>query len=330
MKNRLLYIPLTFILVTLLVTACSKQSPAPGITAPNVYIAGYIAGGGSPLAVLWNNASTNFLSDTTTGSSIAYSIFGSGNDIYVGGWETVGGYNRATVWKNGVATNLSSPTLNAFIASIFISGSDVYAVGEGWDNYGDSTHMILWQNGIASILDSQLALVSSIFVSSKDVYIAGTNSSGAARYLRNGAPYDLAAQGSSSIFVDGSNVYVTANQVINTREVATYWINGTPVNLTAPQSSGTAAESLFVIGSDIYVSGYQTLNGINIATYWKNGNSNLLSNLSFNSFASSIFVLGTDVYAAGASNQLATYWKNGLEIQLSPKRLSYAEGIYAK
>ncbi|HSZ86892.1 MAG TPA: hypothetical protein VK787_12740 [Puia sp.] len=312
---------------------CQKHSQSPA-TTPDIYITGTIVNYG----VLWNSGTISYLSDTTNPPSYAGPIFVNGNDMYIAGSEVYGAARAATYWKNGIATHLTSPTINAFINSIFVSGNDVYAVGGGYNVFAGTLSVIYWKNGVGVILDSStdvnhvytnISSANSIYVSDTDVYIGGENSVGA-YYSKNGVVTNINSFYCTAIFVSGSDVYAVADEVVNNFSVASYWKNGTPVNLVTSPSSNSDAEAIFIFGSDIYVSGSQNINGFDVATYWKNGVAKVIGNQSVNSYGNAIFVNGADVYVAGFSNKSACYWKNGIPIPLSNRSSSSANSIYVK
>ncbi len=99
-----------------------------------VYVTGY---SGSPKkAMLWvDNVPTEL------GNGEARSVFVSGNDVYVAGYETVSGSNTARYWKNGVETVLATGSTYPTALSIYVKDGDVYVSGrEGQDAK-------YWKNG---------------------------------------------------------------------------------------------------------------------------------------------------------------------------------------
>jgi hypothetical protein len=94
-------------------------------------------------ATLWKNG----IAQTLIGESAsASSVFVSGSDVYVAGWERNTGH---TLWKNGTAQ-----AVNFTINSIFVSGSDVYLVGDDYSLGLSNPRAVLWKNGTAhNILD---------------------------------------------------------------------------------------------------------------------------------------------------------------------------------
>ena len=127
--------------ITTLLTAFLLTSIT--LTAQDVYVAGieYTNEGSVLVPTLWENGTQQSLG---SGSSNTYagSVFVSGSDVYVAGYESNGTRLVATLWKNGVAQDLTDGTVVAVAYSVFVYGSDVYVAGSEDDS------AILWKNGI--------------------------------------------------------------------------------------------------------------------------------------------------------------------------------------
>jgi len=93
-------------------------------------------------------------------------------DVYVAGWESnTQGVYVAVLWKNGIPQYLTDGTVSAWAMSVFVSGNDVYVVGEN-----PSNTVVLWKNGeLQYLTDGEKAFsgCGSVFVSGNDVYVAG-------------------------------------------------------------------------------------------------------------------------------------------------------------
>jgi hypothetical protein len=316
---------------TLTIALTTYENSVNPIDPPGtVYVAGYIDNG----ATVWRNGVAISLPGT---GAYASSVFVSGSNIYVAGYEWNGKGQTATVWKNGVATSLTDGTLtdgtySAMANSVFVSGSDVYVAGYDvlYESNGTGQIAKIWKNGVATSLTdgTYYSIASSVFVSGSDVYVAGYEpngrtqvaivwKNGVATSLTDGTYYSIA----SSVFVSGSDVYV-AGTVANLpgSYVATVWKNGVATSLAG---TGVAyAYSVFVLGSDVYVAG-QVFNGGGggVATVWKNGVATSLTDGTNNASASSVFVSASDIYVAGyvsnGTNFFPTVWKNGVATSLT-------------
>ena len=189
-----------------------------------------------------------------TGNAIATSVFVSGNDVYVAGYEWSVSQNRFfdRLWKNGVVQNLEVATGYSMAHSVFVSGSDVYMVGSQ-----------TWKNG--NMLYTNAG--NSIFVSGSDVYVAGRDVSGYSNVSRlwiNGVAQTGYGGGTnaSSVFVSGSDVYVVGDMNYNTMNAnsARLWINGVqqhrPLLVVYFENENyfAAAHSVYVSGSNILCS----------------------------------------------------------------------------
>jgi hypothetical protein len=93
-----------------------------GLLGNDLYAVGQQNDGTGIKARIWKNGVGTNLSEV---ASSATCVFFSGNDIYVGGYLSGTG-GGAAIWKNGVPTII--PGLSV-VESIYIKGSDVYAVG---------------------------------------------------------------------------------------------------------------------------------------------------------------------------------------------------------
>jgi Carboxypeptidase regulatory-like domain len=260
------------------------------VAGSNVYVAGSLGNA----AVLWKNGLATYL---TNGSSpaAANSVFISGTDVYVAGYEHSTWGDIAKVWKNGVATNLggglypNGSSYDAHANSVFVSGTDVYVAGQAFNA------AIIWKNGVVTTLAGgtlqNYAQAFSVFVSGTDAYVAGDE--------EVPFPNNLAAK---------------------------VWKNSVATNLTSNGITTANANSVFVSGTDVYVAGSEQIQGSSIAKLWKNGVATTLSNVS--SDANSVFVSSTDVYVAGVLGGAAVVWKNGVATYLANGTDAYSVFVY--
>jgi len=168
-----------------------------------------------------------------------------------------------------------------------------------------------------------------------DIYVAGYvyNTSGQAAYWKNGVAQQVDPIGTTSnanaIAVQGNDVYLAGNAIVNGVMKAVYWKNGIPTVL-----DNGAAYGIAVQGSDVYVVGCNNLGtGIYVydaATCWKNGVAMMLQNIAeenpggpIGSLAMAIAVQGSDVHIVGygdvswgGGDPVALYWKNGVATEL--------------
>jgi hypothetical protein len=117
-----------------------------------VYVCGrydYDNAQGKSAAALWKNGVVQYLTDGKNHAS-AKSIFVSGNDVFVAGYEQSGKgpayHHVAMLWQNGVASPLSDGENSAEGYSVFVIGKNVYVAGRDGDN------AVLWKNGGRTVL----------------------------------------------------------------------------------------------------------------------------------------------------------------------------------
>ncbi len=256
----------------------------------------------------WKNGVFTQLGSGTR-TSYATSIVISGNDIYVGGYESNGTVNVAKCWKNGIEINAySNGTKASQIQSIFVNGTDVHLAGYNTNVTSPSRLPYYWKSDMVTV---PATLTTTI--------------------LGDKATYSSAR----SVFVSDGNVYVAGQENSPAAptgtglSIAKYWKDETAVVLSGLATSTMYATSIFVLGTgentNVYVAGYEFTNAtggnINIPKYWKNGTvMNLTSGTNAATgevTAGSIFVSDTAVYVAGyeagtsATNFVAKCWKNG-------------------
>ena len=77
------------------------------------------------------------------------SVFTSGNDVYVVGYDYIDSKKVAVLWKNGEAQKLSDKESTA--NCVFVSGGDVYVAGHE-TVAPNRNRAVLWKNGVAQYL----------------------------------------------------------------------------------------------------------------------------------------------------------------------------------
>lgn len=247
----------------------------------------YVAGWEREDPMLWKNGEPTKLPQKDEGS-VATAVFVSGNDVYVAGLECVydGGQDQenpsryvGAFWKNGVIsrfTDLAGKADGIEINGLFVSGSDVYVVGQ--DKFGEEPVAMLWKNGIAETLSdgSKSAYAYSVFVSGNDVYVAGSYDGVALWKNKILSKYTNGSHsGARSVFVSGNDVYVVGYERRGSKVAAMLWTkrgesgSWESKNLT-DGSRDAYANSIYVIDNHIYIAGWEEKENspLDIAMLW--------------------------------------------------------------
>lgn len=122
------------------------------------------------VACIWKNGIRTALPDNPASSisSKATSVFISGTDVYVAGYErNPNNVNVAKLWKNGVANTLSNGLYDAGASSVYVLGTEVYTIGY------EAGNGVLWKNNLPPVSLINPSYAASVFVSGDDVYIGG-------------------------------------------------------------------------------------------------------------------------------------------------------------
>ncbi|WP_374951875.1 hypothetical protein [Mucilaginibacter sp.] len=244
------------------------ETTAIAISGNDVYVCGFeysgqiTAGtdhGRKSVAKYWKNGVPVLLTDGLC-EARAMSIFVSGTDIYVAGYEDDANpaesnrLHAVRYWKNGkrmeltVEKHLSNNNDFSEGHSIFVDGKDVYIAGT---QSGIATY---WKNGFPEKLvkgedlrptDKYVEPVNStataIVVSGPDVYVAGTQDTldlqnSEAKYWKNGKAYTLThapddMKGPVLLSVYHKDAFITAGFDGGSALIAKIWKNSTPAVL---------------------------------------------------------------------------------------------------
>jgi len=235
-------------------------------------------------------------------------------DIYAAGWERdAAGKYMVKVWKNGeelyslaVIDVLYSSSING----IFVSGNDVYVVGEIYEKnkngdnkylgkvWKNNTELYSFDNGLGS------SYAKGIHVSGGDVYVAGyeavtsaLNSIIVGWVRKNGEIlYNLAGNISnplvSAMYVSGNDIYVSGSAVnLGGVRRATVWKNGSQLFTFGPttQSSPSETFDIAVSGNVVYVSGRLGSSPFPEYCIYKYEGSSATMALSYNAHAIDVF-----------------------------------------
>jgi hypothetical protein len=258
--------------------------------------------------------------------------------VYAVGYENPGdAFSRprtAALWIDGVRKSLTDGTKDAKANAIFLTSSDVYAVGH--ESNGTKNVAKIWKNDVGTSLTdgSKNAVATDVFVNGTDVYVVGYEAYGILSgeeltkpvLWKNGVANYLPIDGNNgltlatSIAVSGNDVYVAGTErlIVNGfySFTAKLWKNGVATVVSSANQITFCKAVVAVSGNDVYTGCLeQLINGnINFTTK-KNGVAiGTLTGLVLSS-AWGFTVTGSDVYlAAKKANGYNAVYKNGVEV----------------
>ena len=203
-------------------------------------------------------------------------------DVYVTFSNTYRTYCQ--YWKNGEIVNLATPNEYANTRAIFVSGNDIYVVGDASVRINIIYSPFIgqyWKNCVVSNVENGISAKSlnDVVVSEGNVYISGDGLNSMqkklqAAYWKNGiaVPLDEANLRDSrtrGIFVAGKDVYV-AGSLAYQNQTAVYWKNGAVVILGDPVITPTQPQLLYQAKTYMWLE-VKGGNSHGRARYWKNG-----------------------------------------------------------
>lgn len=264
--------------------------------------------------------------------------------VYAAGLGT-GGDNLVGVryWKDGELVPVTDNTNEMMVQGVFASNGDVYVVGSERSSTGSFVSKY-WKNGMAVELTdgSSSAFGEAIFVDKGDVYVSGvefepilSTSVRQAKYWKNEVVHELSEKKAHhgaqtrAIAIDGSDVYIAGFERNGSFDVAKYWKNGEPVELSAGTSNADAT-GIAIINGNVHVSGHEFIDGVAVPTYWLNTVPTRLSDSGVGYWTNGMAVSGSgDVYILVRENGGSVqdpdkigYWKVGHSI------IELTNGVY--
>lgn len=255
------------------------------------------------------------------------------HDIYMTGYQQFesgsNAKNTARLWKNGDLVNITQPPSKDAIAfGFYMSGNNIYLVGNEKRPNTNDAYATLWTNGAPVRLSdgSSYSIAYDVVRVNNDVFAVGYDK-GMACYWKNGKKTDLytATAGSANTisYASVGNLYIGGSVYSGGQERGAIWKNA---NLSLLGTAGVMSRvsKIVTVGHDVYAMGYLRPNTV----IWKNQNLISTSFIGANGFIDDMDISGSDVYVLGrlALGGESFVWKNGVKLNMSfPKSASLSK-----
>lgn len=237
----------------------------------------------------------------------ATSIFVDGDKTYIVGYDGID-YGYAKLWMGRYTETLKSPKGSRF-NSVYVENNTVYIAGFEYEgsirkakywiykpgNFGDGVPPAPFSTAQSFTLaesSSGLCDARSITVKSGKIYVAGFENIKGMLWV-DGEPTVLDPNSGypSSIFIKGSDRYVSGTSGDLSTNRVWYWKNGSLNILDKGNAEDSHTSSIAVGKSNTYVTGYLRKDGNNWAVLWVNGVMKPLTPINERSWAKGIFLV---------------------------------------
>ena len=204
---------------------------------------------------------------------------------------------------------------------VFVSDNNVYVVGSTCEGTSLTDVPTLWINDEPQSIGrmGNFNKATSVFVDGSDVYVTVNEREQGRSFLwKNGTVQELGTKDANSVFVANGNVYVAGKE----HDCPVLWING---ELTYLSTQGGAANSVYVSGNDVYVAGYMGDYFSGTVVVWINGVENQLGS---RGSANCVVVDNEHIYVAGEEHGNAALWVDGeCQILSNEKSTAYSVAV---
>src|SRR5690606_10606976 len=218
-----------------------EEAKAVFVHRNDVYVAGsYIPASGNKkrVGVVWKNGEPIMVSDGKE-TTFFEDVFVSGEDVFVVGYENIGGGIVSKYWKNSESVTLSNSETTTYANSIYVNGADVYIAGYA-DAISDRS-LKLWKNGQASSLISGKSVIrgGTVVVENGHTYVCGYEQVGSKyepRLFKDGVIEPLEDKNSGHTYAVDLKVYQGNTLVLGRTDSESaaepiLWFNGIPANI---------------------------------------------------------------------------------------------------